>query len=613
MTTYVRSAASLPLLSALLAAHAVAQPAPLPAAIDRVPADAMAIVVFDEPDRRVGEFRALLDQHEFWDTGVAAAMNGDPKFMQARVAMLGLAAACGADPWDAVAAVAGRQIAVGVAPGSGAGPRVIAVAASRKPDLVRRLYDGVAGLAGLHPGGKPDPDRSFKVGDALVLTPAPRVYMSLHGDALIVANDRSWMEFALEARRDDPQGAGASARLREARRAAPESAWAIACADLGAARELLVATDRTPEALLSNPLAAFLFGGWWLTLRQADAVSLSLSTDATGIHLDVRADAGDAPPESHRGFRPPAARRAAFSAAALSGAVGEIRISREWAALFAEREALLTLPAAGQVVNFSNTLTTLLGGIDFMNDFLPRVDGPARLIAVLQDFSGRAVLPTPRLPAFALVAPLSESAGNFQQRLLSGAQMAMALLNFDQAQNNRPMMILDMDKHRGQRIYLARYADDYATGGMNMKPVNAEDDADAPDFGPVQLNFAPAATVVDNHLVVATSLELCKQIMDALGDAKSASPAEPTGQDEFWLDAAGVVAALRENKRELVTNRMLEADRSREDATREIDALLELLGHAERFSVRSTPTEKGYRVQVSLLLRAAAKAAGERP
>ena len=75
---------------------------------------------------------------------------------------------------------------------------------------------------------------------------------------------------------------------------------------------------------------------------------------------------------------------------------------------------------------------------------------------------------------------------------------------------------------------------------------------------------------------------MLEQIIDALRAAedRAASQARSARRtlERLELRVAPLVALLRDNRRELITNRMLEEDLPREKAAGQVDTFLELLG-----------------------------------
>lgn len=567
-------------------------------AIDYLPADSLAIVVVRDGDRRVEALRDWVESIDLADSPLMRKLESNPEFMQGKFALMGFMAASGVDPWKAAGGVLGRELAVGIAPGEPGRPRVILAMVSRESALLDRILKSVHTLTGLERDGRPDESRSKEHDGVRVYSLAPNVYHCRVDDALLIANSGDLLRTAIASRSRPDDEARRSPRLTEARQRVPDDAVAWAFVDVRQIRSQ-VADDAKPDGPRDNPLGGFLLGAWWHAILHGDSAVGWARADATGIRLETRVVASQELPRTHRGFVPEPSRAATWNPADLPRFLAEIQVSRGWADLFSEREALLTTAGASQALQFTSTMSTLFGGMDFLNDVLPRLEAPTQLILARQDFSTTDVKPSPRLPAFALVQPIhSQAAADFAQRLRSATQMALSLLSLDMAQKNQPTYLIDVDRYRDQRIVFSTFSAPPSTTGMTMDapqhgqpadPPNAADEGMTAPAGrqpdaSVRYNFLPAAALVDDRYIVATSRALLQDVIDRILDAKSsaaaASRAAADRLDSFVLDVPSLVNVLRENRDELVINRMLEQNESKARAQTVVDTILAALEYA---------------------------------
>lgn len=606
-----------------------------------LPAGVFAALTLPEGDQRLRDVRALLDEYEFFETPLYARLAANPQFMQAQVGLLGLAASARSDAWDAVGAALGRELMIGLAPREGKPPGAILVSVLRQPALVDQLLKAVHALTGLERDGAPDPARSAKHAGAITFSISPELHHCRIDDALLVANDLELLKSALDARRLEKPSLAQSESYRAAAGTAPRDSLAWAYADLKAIRAGLARENKLNDKV-DNPLGGFLFGGWLRALLDAQDLTAWITTDRRGLAIEARVAPGAKAGEAYRGFRgptqsPPVALRG------VQRYLSEATVARDWAALFAEREALLTLPAASDVVNFNTTVSTLLGGLDFMQDLLPRVTGPVQFMAARQDFSQARDLPTPRLPAFAMVAPLTMDE-SYAARLFSGALSTLSLINFDQAQKGLPGYLLDMENYRGLRVLATRFADPSAAGAMKMGAAADEPERPQPTAGAahpdgqaaamqadskpaaspadIRYNFAPTFALVADHMVIATSRDLLHDIANVLLDGGAAAGGAAAGAgenvrpvsreaaastldhpvDRVHLDVPSLAAILRENREQLVVNRMLEKDLERQTAELDVDQFVALLGYFSALELNVRPEEHGFRARLELRL-----------
>lgn len=565
-----------------------------------LPADVLFTATLSAPDRQLAALRPRLAS--FAEEPAAAAILARQELAQGRLMLFGLAGSVGVDVWKALGAVLGREAAIAVrSRGPGQAPAVMLVLLPREPELFDRLLENVHGLAGLRSEGKPNEARSTVEHGVRVYAAPPNAFHCRVDDALLLSNDRPMLLEVLAARGSGSGLLASAKRYAGALVRVPQNALAWAWLDAKRLRELAGETG-LPDRI-DNPLGGLLFGGWWEMLRKSDDWLAWMTPVSNGVAVRVQA-AAEALPGTHAGFVPDARRTSTVPDwSSLDGFVGELRLSRDWHDLFAQREALLTLSASSDLANFATTVSTLFGGLDFIHDVLPQVRPPLQLVAAEQKFSDAVGVPTPRLPAFALIAPLraDPTVPGLPQRLDSGSLMALSLINLDLAQKGQPAYMLDVQRHAGQRIFVTRFADPSATMGMRMAPDDASPAGRAPDDpepdkppASVRYNFAPATAVLPEHFVIATSTDLLREVIDALtdGDEQGGNTAVPASAgkvratgDRLRLDAAGLRRLLLENREALVINRMLEEDRSRESAETEIDVALELLARFAELSL----------------------------
>lgn len=571
-----------------------------------IPADAIVAFRLVEPDARLGGLRSTLSNLGFFESPAGQFLMRNPGLMQARVGFLGLASASGMDGWTAAKAVLGQDAMLGLYPGRGPNGQngFVIAAVPRDAQAQKKFLDSVLMTVGISTTGPKDPNRVFEINGSTAYMISPEFFLLTEKDAVIATNSRELLT-AASAARAEGKSITTTARYEQATGAVPTSAAAYVIAD---APKLAAAINaKAPDGQLGkidNPVGGLLFGAWAHDLAHSDKAVAWVEDLAGGLNLVAQVESSEELPASFRGFVPKfQPGEFSWPSITLPRQIAEISIARGWSDLFAERESILALPAASQLANFSGVMTTLMGQVDFLEEVLPRINGPIRFFAARQEFTGEKH-PSPMLPGFALVAPLKGSSdATFSQRLFSGGQMALSFINFDRAQKQKPGFLLGMAEHRGVKILKAEYAPP-----GTAKPAAGETDPamqpqEASRLLPIEYNFAPASTVVKDHYIVATSLPMLTSMIDAMLDAKSEAKA-PVVTDRLAITGDQVSEALRENRDELVAQRMLEQDESRQVAEFTVDAILSAAGFVDSLQVTSTPSESGSRAEMTLRLKA---------
>ena len=600
----------------LLAVAGISDPVVLAAGTDAsssaatfLPDGLVGVVTLRDGQARVGEIRAWLDRQQYADSTIWQFVSKHPGVLQARMGLAGLAVAAGTDPWSGLGALLGRELAVGLAPGSGDPPRIIAVSVLGDVETAKRILGAVHILTGLDRDGEPDPARSQRIGDTVVYSANPNIHHCLIDNALLVSTDRALLGKAIDARRTGKGRLADAARYKQAARSIPADAVAWVYADVATIRDHVTGGDPLPTEL-PNGLAAFLVGAWWHTIAHADQATLWVTSEADALAFHARVQSSSPLSPVHRGFLPKPVPADTWSADTLPRFMAELSITRDWSGLFAHREELMSFSAVSGLAEFSGTMTQLMGQMDFVDEFLPLIAGPLRLILARQDFSKRPYKATPKLPAFALVIPLRDKPSDYLvRRLNTVTTQVLAFLNLNASQDNRPGFLIGLEDVHGYRVISAEYATGPLNAKLNLEPPGsppARKSKEQAATGSMLYNFAPAGAVVDNRFIIATSGVLLRNIINSIHaqpvNGRQVTPSGPT-TDRITISGREVQAILRDNRPELVTNRMLDTDRSANAVGREIDGFLGILDFMRRLEVTSRCGPSESTATIRLVLR----------
>lgn len=575
-----------------------------------LPDDALLAIELREGDRLVERFREFAEERGYFEEEAFRKVEANPKFMQARVALAGLAATAGVDSWKAISAIVGQSAALGVWPGAEKKPRILLAVELREPILFDRLLNAVHAMAGLAKNGAPDANRSADVDGVRIFAASPDLFHCRVNEALLISNERELLKKVLADRRDSKGGLAASERYRKAAAGLPKGAVAWALADMKAVR-VLIPEGEARDGPRANALGGFLFGAWWQMMLSSDRGVAAIEIQGESLRLSAIVGTKETLPAAYKGFHPKSVSKLDWQASKLPRFISEMRICRNWADLFGEREALLTTPAASDIVNFTTTMSTLFNGMDFLNDILPKVDAPLRFVAVRQDFSEREIVPTPKLPAFALIAPLrGDASKEFAQRLSAASQTALTLLNLGLTQEGKASYLIDVDRYKGVKLIYTTFSGPPSTSGMDMdaSEMKSGDGRSATSKpgrvtgAPQVYNFLPAAALVGNEYVFASSRELLQDVIDAIQAGSKAAANAGEAVDSWFIDGAALGAILRDNREEMITGRMLAENESREAATGTIDLILNLVDRAGGLRVTSRAGEREMQATLELSL-----------
>jgi len=250
----------------------------------------------------------------------------------------------------------------------------------------------------------------------------------------------------------------------------------------------------------------------------------------------------------------------------------------------------------------NSDLSTLFGGRPFAEEILGALDGGLRFVVVREPSSARKSAPNAlQLPGFAAVARLKDPAAS-QRPLRIAFQTAVGFANLTGAQQGRPPLELETERHDGKTLLTAYYSPgDFAEGADEMEM--------AAGRAGMLLSLSPTVAFAGNSVVLASTRSLAEGLLERL--SADAQDLQPTGDDTTMansalrLRAAPLRTTLSENRERLISNNMLEKGHDRAAAIREVDGLLTLLEFFEQgiaslrvhedqlqFSVRLTPAEE---------------------
>lgn len=604
-----------------------------PSTAARLPAHAIASLTIRNGRAEMRHLANRVREGGYGPSAAGQLINANRDLTQGRVALAGLAGAVGVEQPDVLGLLMGTEMTLALLPNENPEGEPILAGVSRvdDPDRVRQLLTVVGRFAGAE--RVPELEQAVAGSSAEVIrlgagtgargaggsANRPPLLYTLRDRELIFANDVEVMRSIL-APGPEWQSLADDAAFQEAMVAAPANAVLVGQLRAGAwsadgnAGAALLFPERAP-----NALGGMLFSGWQRALTSAERIVMWANLggsagpggdddagEVTPLMLQIggRIEPGASLPDEFEGFfaavEDDAGEASGLSdvdsveSGVISNAVAprpllHLRVERDWAALFTARERYLTPTAAGQLVEFANGLSTLMGGIDFIDDVLGRIEGPIEVVAAPQTFG--TIQPTPMLPAFALAARMpgvAESDPAFAARLESAALSGLAVTNIDGAQKGRPALLLGMEDLEGHRVIYGRYP---APQPMDGGPAPAPSSDPAPTAVGPEYNFEPCIALAGDRLLIATSLDLMRNLLSA--PAGPPDVVDRAAGDRLGMDVGGVVSELRRNEDQLIANRMIERNISRAAALRDVRrilAALDLIDTIELTTIQRAPT-----------------------
>lgn len=328
------------------------------------------------------------------------------------------------------------------------------------------------------------------------------------------------------------------------------------------------AVSRVLQSKINNPLAELVFGGIQSALSDSSWASAQLDLDTEKLRLTLTTPFElTSVPEQRayyfgangggRGLRLPQLPETLFT----------LSTHRDFSDVWLRAGDLFDANVNDGIAQADATLTTLFAGRDFGEDILAAFEPEVAFIAVRQEFADTKPQPTIKLPAFAAVFELKQP-DSMRRELRRTFQSLVGFLNIVGAMNGQKQLELG-----GELI-------GEAAEMVTSTYVPEEDDLQAYDAELI-FNFSPSIAFRGRQFVISSSSALARQLVSEASSEES----HGNKNTDATLHAAGLQKVLRDNRDQLIAQRMLEDGNSREEATALVDLILNVVGYFKETSV----------------------------
>lgn len=459
---------------------------------------------------------------------------------------------------------------------------VVLLLRARDEKWLRRTFDKVLEFAKKDSESKGNPNRikkaeyrgiqGYQVQEAIIGTIGPWLLITNKSDLAKVMIDRHLDK--------EPSALTDAAWKRPVPSSSSKQPVLSIDTDLETVRSIVPETER-----LRGPARDFgaelILGGILALAENAPSASFDLTLEDKSI-VGVLSSPTDPTwfSQSREHFVGPEAKGRALPNLELPNAIASISAYRNLSELWLRAGDLFDQRVNDQLAQADSTLTTLFSGKDFGSDILGAIEPELRLVVVPQSLDASSLQPAIKLPGVALVGQLKDPKG-MRRELKRIFQSFVGFLNIVGAMEGQPQLDL-MSEDNGQHVvHWAEYvidADRTYDNGL-----------------PIQYNFSPALAFVGDQVVLASTVALARQAEKVLQNEPALSKEGATEANTLLdVNAAAVLEALRPNTEAMIAQNMLEKGHSREEATQEINTLINVLEWIDRarlelsFATRST-------------------------
>ncbi len=573
-----------PVRAAATAASALA-PSDTAATAKLVPQDAVLYVELSRPSEILDRFVTpdMLDRLD--SVPQIRQFKQSDQFTQLRGVVTYLETKLGTDWRSALRELTAGGVALAVQPGPPT--NALLVVRARDAQVLERTHKALVDLieADAKQKGNPSPVKSREYKGVTAWSLGPNEFHAILGDTLVFCSHQDGMKKVLEMRAGE--GSAALTELagwREAHDRVPAGSAGWAFVRLDAVRQAGAAGPLYAEKS-DNPAAALFLGGLpHLLARAPYAVAVATLDDQ---HLGVRLELpkSDAWPEAYHGFYASEPGHEAALPLHPARTIASLSFYRDIKAIWDVRDQLVTPQVLPRFTELeANVGKILFGGREF-GDVLGEFEPRFRIVAATQDYSRAKNVPEIKVPAFALVLELKHPE-EFATELVISYNSIIGLANLGLGQQNQPRLIVTSEQHKGFTIQGARFFDRAA--GQSAEAASH-----------IRYNFSPACSAAGRYFVIGSTIDVVKDVLDALGDVH-APPQTTPDNVVLEIDGAAALQALAQNHEPLVRQNMLQEGHTREQAEQQINTLLALARLFNAGEVRWTAAPGNMHVDLSI-------------
>ncbi len=248
--------------------------------------------------------------------------------------------------------------------------------------------------------------------------------------------------------------------------------------------------------------------------------------------------------------------------------IGVLRFKRNLAALWENRDDLIDERGLAGLVEFETNFSNLTY-MSFVEEFLPNVGDELILLGTRRTWKAGAPVPAVKLPQGALLWPLKDGK-KFALKLQLTFNSLIGILNLQAGQEGANPLLMQSMEYNGTMIHTSRYL-----------PAKAGE-MDGRKNLPLRFNFTPSVAIIGDYLVLSSTSELLKSLVDLHGGA---GPAPDRINSGLWLEPAALREVLKDNREPLIANSMLKEGDTRAEAEQKIDFALDAGRYLRSLSV----------------------------
>lgn len=539
-----------------------------------VPAGALGFVEFsnlDEIVRAVRDSRALeliLSTDEF------KKYEASPDYLKAKAFRATAELVLGSSLWDVSAELLSGRIAVALYPDpdNPKKPHGIAILRHDEPKTLDKIREV---LKPLLPAFAKEVDTSAICPGATTWAIKEQAFLSMHGTWVVATQQRAMLDRALAilgGAQEKPASLATQDGFAEMERGLGDNHHARAWVDTTLIRKSMGERFGLPQKF-NDGMASLIFGGLVELAGRSPFAAATLDfrkNDLEGV-ISVAGEPAKLPDSCALWFTQHPD-NGVIALPNTPGTIAGLTMHRKVGQWYRQRDNLLAEHLLPAFDTFETNIANLLPQKDFGQDVLPLIGDNFTIVSALQSYDHLDGKPGIKLPGFAAIFDLprpKEGADTFQLFF----QTLTAILNLQAGQEGRQPTVLDTEFYHDTKISWSRFLD---------KPKG--------ERLAIAYNFQPAAASVGCKYIVATSVQLCRDLIDHFTD-----PAARKWQNrnsEMIIDF-GALAKLAELNEGFLRSQDIQKGTAPDAAEKRIGMLITLLKQFDSLRYHSA-TEGGF-------------------
>lgn len=256
-----------------------------------------------------------------------------------------------------------------------------------------------------------------------------------------------------------------------------------------------------------DPAAVLLLGGYLDLLRRADFITAGLFADEEGLEVRVRLPVGaEGAPAALRGYFAGAADESAAPLLTPPGSIYSASWYRDYRRLWDARSALLEADAVRKIDDENARQRQQTGGVS-LADLLQGFGPHFRAAAARSREQVYRTAPTERLPAVALAIEVRDEAA-FRESIVTPLDRILTTVVLSTGNEIKTV------DHQGTRLTTIRFAEKQPPGDAQQQ---------------VLYNFDPTYSLTRGHLLIGSTSEIVRGLIDELDRLKAEAEGESGG------------------------------------------------------------------------------------